>query len=80
MEETNFSLAQVIDDTLRMQDEPAHAKGLSLTGEIDTTLPDMLCGDAFRLRQILLNFVGNAIKISERGDITARLKLAVDGQ
>ena len=72
LEEKNFSLAQVIDDALHMQDEPARAKGLSLSREIAPTLPDSLCGDALRLRQMVINFIGNAIKFSERGRIAVR--------
>jgi len=73
LEDKNFSLAQVVADTLSMQDGPAQAKGLSLSGEIPSTLPDMLCGDSLRLQQILLNFVGNAIKFSEHGGIDLRV-------
>jgi len=70
--EEDFSLAQVIDDALRMQDEPARLKGLQLTCEIASTLPGRLCGDALRLEQILLNYLGNAIKFSEFGQILIR--------
>ncbi len=70
LNEVNFSLSQVIDDALVMQDELAHAKGLHLYREIAPELPDLLCGDALRLKQILLNFVGNAVKFSEHGLIT----------
>jgi PAS domain S-box-containing protein len=73
LEEKNFSLAQIMGDTLRMQDEQALAKGLRLSLEIDPTLPEVLCGDALRLKQMLLNFIGNAIKFSERGQITVRV-------
>ncbi|MDP2810584.1 MAG: PAS domain S-box protein [Rhodocyclaceae bacterium] len=78
LEEKNFSLAQAIDDTLHMQDEAARAKGLHLSREIDPTLPEMLCGDAMRLKQILINFVGNAIKFSGRGQITVRAHALVE--
>ena len=71
LEERNFSLRRVIDDTLHLQELAANAKGLSLTGDI-SACSDRLRGDAFRLRQILLNFVGNAIKFSERGRICVR--------
>ncbi len=70
LEENPFSLAQVIDDVLGMQGALCELKGLGLSREIAPTLPDLLLGDAFRLRQILLNFVGNAIKFSERGPIS----------
>jgi CheY-like chemotaxis protein/anti-sigma regulatory factor (Ser/Thr protein kinase) len=55
-----------------MQDETAQAKGLKLAQEVAPGLPDLLYGDALRLKQILLNFVGNAVKFSERGQITVR--------
>ena len=76
LEEKNFSLAQAIDEVLQMQEAPAQAKGLQLSGEIDAALPELLCGDAMRVKQILLNFTGNAIKFSERGAISVRASLA----
>jgi signal transduction histidine kinase len=56
-----------------MQDLTAEAKGLTLIREIPVTFPDQLSGDAFRLRQILLNFLGNACKFSDQGMITVRV-------
>ena len=78
LEEKNFSLAQAIDEVLQMQEAPAQAKGLRLSSEIDAALPELLCGDAMRVRQILLNFTGNAIKFSERGAITVRASAVVE--
>ena len=72
LEEKNFSLAQAIAEVLQMQEAPAEAKGLQLSSEIDPSLPELLCGDAMRVRQILLNFTGNAIKFSEHGTISVR--------
>ena len=72
LEERNFSLTQVIDDSLLMQNEAAKARSLSLSREIDSGVPDLVCGDAMRLKQILINFIGNAVKFSERGQITVR--------
>ena len=72
LEEKNFSLPQAINEALQMQEAPAEAKGLQFHSEIDAALPEILCGDAMRVRQILLNFTGNAIKFSERGTITVR--------
>ncbi|MEQ1635076.1 MAG: transporter substrate-binding domain-containing protein [Methylococcales bacterium] len=74
LEEQNFSLTQLLDDIFRMQDEQVLAKGLDLSLDIEPApkLPDLLCGDALRLKQILLNLVSNAIKFSEHGKITVR--------
>jgi PAS domain S-box-containing protein len=76
LEEADLSLAQVIGDVRTMQDVPARAKGLRLSWHIDPALPARLRGDAKRLRQILLSFTGNAIKFSERGEITVRASVA----
>jgi PAS domain S-box-containing protein len=73
LEEKNFSLSHMIDDVAAMHDIIAEEKGLTLIREIPATFPDQLSGDAFRLRQILLNFLGNACKFSEQGMITVRV-------
>jgi signal transduction histidine kinase len=73
LEEKNFSLSQMIDDAIELQNITAQAKGLILTREIPANFPDQLSGDAFRLRQILLNFLGNACKFSDQGTITVRV-------
>jgi PAS domain S-box-containing protein len=72
LDESDFSLSQTIDDTLLMQEGPALAKGLHLSRKIAQGMPDLLCGDALRLKQILLNYIGNSIKFSARGEITVR--------
>ena len=64
-----FSLARLVDDALQAQDAVARNKGLSLAADIAPDLPDALVGDAPRLKQILLNFLGNAVKYSEKGEI-----------
>ncbi len=73
LEESNFELAHVIDEVLHIEDDQALAKGLRLVVEIARTLPEQLCGDVLRLKQILLNFIGNAIKFSDHGQITVRV-------
>jgi len=75
LEEKNFSLARAVDESVRMLEAQALAKGLQLSLHINPTTPDQLCGDALRLKQILLNFVGNAIKFSQRGAVTVTVRL-----
>jgi PAS domain S-box-containing protein len=76
LEKVTFEPAAMIDHALGILDEPAHAKGLTLVREIDPRLPALLRGDPLRLGQILLNYLGNAIKFSERGRIQVRARVA----
>jgi signal transduction histidine kinase/ActR/RegA family two-component response regulator len=78
LEERNFSPAQIIEDVMHMQEDPARIKGLRLTSALDPAVPEQLCGDALRLRQLLLNYVGNAIKFSLKGEIA--LRVTIDGE
>ncbi|MBK7416504.1 MAG: hypothetical protein IPJ38_16855 [Dechloromonas sp.] len=78
LEKAVFSPAQVVDRSLSMLGERAAAKGLQLVKEIDATLPNWLSGDALRLEQSLLNYLGNAIKFSEQGTITVRASASED--
>jgi len=78
LDNAEFSPAQVVDRCLSMLGERAAAKGLQLLSEIDPALPTFLSGDAMRLEQSLLNFVGNAIKFSERGRILVRATASED--
>jgi len=75
LEDRVFCLPELIEETLRMQEEPARAKGLGLACNVAAEVPDYLSGDALRIRQILLNFVGNAIKFSELGEIAVGVSL-----
>ena len=54
----------------------AQTKGLSLTGILSPALPELLCGDALRLRQIPMNFTGHAIKFSGYGEIFVHASIA----
>jgi len=69
LEEQDFTLAQAIDEVIGRQEPAAREKGLVLSCTLAPTLPDLLRGDVFRLQQMLLNLVGNAIKFSERGQV-----------
>jgi PAS domain S-box-containing protein len=68
----DFSLREALRDTVRALAVRAHRKGLELVSDVQPDVPDALIGDAGRLRQILLNLVGNAIKFTDNGEVFVR--------
>ncbi|MBS1160336.1 MAG: domain S-box protein [Proteobacteria bacterium] len=76
LEESDFSLRRIIAETLEMVDYRARDKGLALLSALDPGLPAGLHGDPKRLQQVLLNFLSNAIKFTERGHILLRASVA----
>jgi two-component system sensor histidine kinase/response regulator len=71
---TEFPLHDLIGDALKTLALRAHHKGLELTCDIDSDIPDVVVGDPGRLRQILLNLVANAIKFTHQGDVVVSVK------
>ena len=74
----DFSLRAAVGDTLRALAVRAHRKGLELIYDVQPEVPDALVGDAGRLRQVLLNLVGNAIKFTDAGEVVVRVEVAGD--
>jgi len=72
LEEVEFRLAEVLEDSLKMFGPEARRKGLQLSVQISAGLPDKMLGDPGRLRQIIVNLLGNALKFTERGSVTLR--------
>jgi len=70
MESIPFSLHSILKETLKPMAMRAGQKGLSLNLELAPQTPDALIGDPGRLCQILINLIGNAIKFTERGEIS----------
>lgn len=70
----DFSLRTAVGDTLRTLAVRAHKKGLELIVHVQPDVPDALIGDAGRLRQVLLNLVGNAIKFTDEGEVVITVK------
>src|SRR5947207_8972267 len=75
LDPADFSLRAALGDTLRALAVRAHRKGLELVSHVQPDVPDALVGDAARLRQVLLNLVGNAIKFTEEGEVALQVEL-----
>jgi CheY-like chemotaxis protein len=74
LDPADFSLRVTVRDTLRALATRAHKKGLELACNVQPDVPDALIGDAPRLRQVLLNLVGNAIKFTEYGEVVVTVQ------
>ncbi|MFO7904051.1 MAG: response regulator [Pirellulaceae bacterium] len=75
LEYREFDVRETLGDTVKSLALRAHAKNLELACEIAREVPDRLMGDAGRLRQIVVNLVGNAIKFTERGEVVLNVEL-----
>jgi two-component system, sensor histidine kinase and response regulator len=73
LEAIPFSLRDAVEGAVRLFALPAHEKGLELACRIKTDVPDSLIGDPGRLRQVLVNLVGNAVKFTETGDVVVEV-------
>ena len=69
-----FSLPNTLDDTMKSLALGAHRKGLELAYQVDPQIPEMLIGDPGRLRQVIVNLVGNAIKFTEQGEVVVTVE------
>jgi signal transduction histidine kinase/CheY-like chemotaxis protein len=75
LENIEFDLAEVLADALEIAGVRARAKGLQLSSRIQPNVPARFIGDPGRLRQILLNLLGNAMKFTERGEVSVNVEL-----
>ncbi len=72
LENAVFSLSACIEEALRPLALSAHEKGLELSWSIDAGVPEYLNGDSTRLRQVLINLCGNAVKFTKEGRVSIR--------
>ena len=74
LESLEFDLGEVLDKTLEIMAIRAHEKGLELGLRIAPEVSTSLVGDPTRLRQVLINLIGNAIKFTEKGEVIVRVE------
>jgi len=76
VEEIPFTLRIQVFNGMKSLAVKANEKMLDLAYEVDSSVPDYVIGDSFRLRQIILNLVGNAIKFTQKGEVRLRISAA----
>ena len=69
----------MLGDTVKTLALRAHNKGLELVHRVAPSVPEFLVGDPLRLKQVLLNLVGNAIKFTEHGEISVDVDVQAAG-
>jgi len=75
LENLKFELSRVVEDVVQLARVQASAKGLNIESRISSKCPKWVCGDAHRLRQVLTNLCGNAIKFTQLGGVTVNVEL-----
>jgi len=74
--EEDFDLREVLEDVLEMIAGQAHRKGLNCISNLPPELPQLIRGDAVRLRQVMVNLLGNAVKFTEHGEVRLLAKVS----
>ncbi len=74
LESVNFSLRENLGDAMKALAFRAHQKGLELLYEVAADVPDLVIGDSSRLRQVVTNLVGNALKFTEKGEVAVHVE------
>jgi len=74
LESVDFNLRDSLESTLKTVALRADEKGLELLCEVAPEVPEVVCGDSTRLRQVVINLVGNAVKFTDAGEIAVRVQ------
>ena len=74
VEEIEFTMRGAVFNALKTLAVRANDRSLSLAFQVDSSLPDFVVGDPYRLRQVILNLVGNAIKFTEHGEVKLTIR------
>jgi len=80
IEQQPFTLHECLRDSTQPLQLQAHEKGLTLSARVQPGVPPYLVGDALRLRQILMNLVGNAVKFTEKGEVRIEVHRLDEGR
>ncbi len=76
LDNIDFELRELLGETVKPLGLRAHIKGIELAWRVEADVPDLLIGDAGRLRQVVINVVNNAVKFTERGEVVVSVALA----
>ncbi len=79
LEEIDFDLRKLLDEVVELLADQVQQKGLELGYLLAPGVPDRIKGDSHRLRQVLLNLIGNAVKFTEHGEVALRISCVADG-
>ena len=80
LDKRDFDLRDTLEDTVRLLAPRAHQKELELACHIQADLPDRVFGDPIRLRQIVINLVGNAIKFTDKGEVMLHVERQIQSE
>jgi signal transduction histidine kinase/DNA-binding response OmpR family regulator len=78
LEKSSFSLEKLLSRAINLSALKAHDKGLELILNVDKNIPPKLIGDSYRLQQIIVNLISNAVKFTETGTICIKLQIKED--
>jgi two-component system, sensor histidine kinase and response regulator len=76
LERVEFGLRETVEESIEIFAARAHSKGLELACAVELDVPGTVRGDPVRLRQVLINFIGNAIKFTDSGEVILRVRAA----